>query len=379
MTARVTLATLPAYARSMLAAAAAHAGRFPETHTFCLPGLRVIAELDHGILADAVAETFLQAGAGENVTGGHHEARFFVGHPRLSANFAPARWGEEIFHPHQFASCLAEHGLRGDYLHEQRCWQFYDTSSRIGVQLMTSRDGFPPWEPGAPLRPFLHWEYAARGMRLTHAGTLGRDGVGVLLAGGGGSGKSGTVVAGMLNGLDSVGDDYVLVDFHNGVTAFPLFATLKQDPAGFARLRLAEKLPGPRPLNWQGKHQFRIRDITSRPTPAKLSIRALMVPAVTGGTKTTITPLPRRQAMMALAPSGIAQMPGERKGGFRFFGRMTRLLPCYALSLGTQADEIATVIGEFLERGADESQRDHAGVQSRAADRSGAEIADPPV
>ena len=77
---------------------------------------------------------------------------------------------------------------------------------------MRSADGFPPWEPGAPLRSFLHWEYAARGMRLVHGGTLGIDGRGVVLAGSGGAGKSGTVVAGIMVGLDSVGDDYVSVD-----------------------------------------------------------------------------------------------------------------------------------------------------------------------
>lgn len=56
--------------------------------------------------------------------------------------------------------------------------------------------------------------------------------------------------------------------------------------------------------------------------------------------------------MIALAPSGIAQMPGERESGFRFFSDLTRLLPCYRLSLGTQPQEIAGTIADFLVRGA---------------------------
>lgn len=55
--------------------------------------------------------------------------------------------------------------------------------------------------------------------------------------------------------------------------------------------------------------------------------------------------------MIALAPSGIAQMPGERESGFRFFDELTRLLPCYRLSLGTEPEEIAGTISEFLARG----------------------------
>jgi hypothetical protein len=189
-------------------------------------------------------------------------------------------------------------------------------------------------------------------MRLTHAGTLGANGKGVLLAGAGGAGKSGTVAAGLLNGLDSVGDDYVLIDLSNGVTARPLFSTLKQDPQGFARLGLKRRVPANGPLNWQGKHAFHIDDIAPRPVPATLDIVALVVPHISGGGASSIMPVSRRDAMIALAPSGIAQMPGERESGFRFFSDLTRLLPCYRLSLGTQPQEIAGTVADFLARGA---------------------------
>ncbi len=121
-------------------------------------------------------------------------------------------------------------------------------------------------------------------MRLAHAGTLGVDGKGIQLAGAGGSsGKSGTVVAGLLNGLDSVGDDYVLTDIVDGVTAYPLFATLKQDPKGFRRLGLKHRLKSPGLLNWQGKHQFLLENIAAQTTPARLDIIALVLPSIGGG------------------------------------------------------------------------------------------------
>ena len=197
-------------------------------------------------------------------------------------------------------------------------------------------------------------------MRLAHAGTLGLDGKGVLLAGAGGAGKSGTVVAGLLNGLDSVGDDYVLIDLEDGVTARPLFSTLKQDPKGFARLGLERPLGAGRPLNWQGKHVFHIGEIAPRPVRATMDIFALMVPHIGGGETSSITPMPRKDAIIALAASGIAQMPGERESGFRFFSDLIRLLPCYRFSLGTRPGEIAGMIADFLARGPDEAERDHA-------------------
>ncbi|RUW87206.1 serine kinase, partial [Mesorhizobium sp. M8A.F.Ca.ET.023.01.1.1] len=278
--------------------------------------------------------------------------RIFIAHPGIDGIPEPARWGDAHFTEHGFAKRLAEAGLRGHYFHDLDFWQIYDPQRCVGVQLMASADAFPPWEPGAPLRAFLHWEYAARGMRLTHAGTLGIDGKGILLAGSGGAGKSGTVAAGLLNGLDSVGDDYVLIDLAGGVTARPLFSTLKQDAQGFTRLGLQKRLTAQGPLNWQGKHMFHVDDIAPRPVPAMLDIVALMVPHISGGGASSIMPVSRRDAMIALAPSGIAQMPGERESGFRFFSELTRRLPCFRLSLGTDPAEIAGTIEDVLTRGA---------------------------
>ncbi|MCZ8543541.1 serine kinase [Mesorhizobium qingshengii] len=346
---RVTLETLPDYARYLIAAAEGASAPYPLTRKIRLPWLEVTAHLGPGVLADALGHAFVESRGDQPESS---RCRIFIAHPGIHGIPEPARWGDAHFTEHGFAERLAEAGLRGHYFHDLDFWQFYDPQRRVGVQLMGSADAFPPWEPGAPLRAFLHWEYAARGMRLTHAGTLGANGKGVLLAGAGGAGKSGTVAAGLLNGLDSVGDDYVLIDLANGVTARPLFSTLKQDPQGFARLGLKRRVPANGPLNWQGKHAFHIGDIAPRPVPATLDIVALVVPHISGGGASSIMPVSRRDAMIALAPSGIAQMPGERESGFRFFSDLTRLLPCYRLSLGTQPQEIAGTVADFLARGA---------------------------
>ncbi|BCG69236.1 hypothetical protein MesoLj113a_03940 [Mesorhizobium sp. 113-1-2] len=344
---RVTLETLPDYARYLITAAEEAATHYPATRTVRLPRLELTAHVAPGVLADALGDAFVEA---EDDLSEPSTCRIFTVHPGIGGIPEPAQWGDAHFTEYGFAERLAGVGLRGHYFHDLDFWQVYDPERRIGVQLMTSPDAFPPWEPTAPLRAFLHWEYAARGMRLTHAGTLGANGKGVLLAGAGGAGKSGTVAAGLLNGLDSVGDDYVLIDLAGGVTARPLFSTLKQDPQGFARLGLKQRLRIESPLNWQGKHTFHIADIAPRPVPAALDIVALVVPHIGGGEMSSIVPVSRRDAMIALAPSGIMQMPGERESGFRFFGDLTRQLPSYRLSLGTHPEEIAGTLADFLTR-----------------------------
>lgn len=264
---------------------------------------------------------------------------------------APLAWGGEAWVPHRLSADLRKSGLQGSHFHDLGFWQFYDLAASRGVQLMAGPDAFPPWEPGAPLRAFLHWAYADQCRRLTHAGTLGRGGRGVLLAGAGGSGKSGTVLAGLLGGLASVGDDYVLLDAgSSGVRAFPIFSTLKQDPAGFERLGLASRL-GPRPLNWQGKHQFRIDELVSGGVADRLDVAAILLPRIGAGA-TRITPASPKEALLALAPSALYQMPGERESGFRFFSGVAATLPAYHLELGTDPAEIAGAIAAFIEAGA---------------------------
>lgn len=247
------------------------------------------------------------------------------------------------------ADVLREAHMQAAYFSDLEHWHIYDNATATAVQLMRAPGQYPAWETGAPLRPFLHWHYATQGRRLTHCGTLAIDGKGVILAGAGGSGKSATVIAGLLHGMQSVGDDYVLLEAGRDVSAYPLFATLKQDPSGFRRLGLHGRLGDEIPLNWQGKHQFPIADIASHPVPNRLSIRALLLPRVEGAARTDIAPVGQAEAMIALAASSLYQMPGERESGFRFFGEITRRLPCFRLTLGHDPAEITDCLGAFIE------------------------------
>lgn len=351
-TRRVTLDGLADYARDLLDACEAGAEAFPLARRLELPGLSLDVLSDHGALASSLTTVLVQGLAAADAPGRREPTRIFLAHPGVGSVPPPAQWAEPLFDPYVFAERLEARNLRGNYLHDLRYWQFHDLQGRRGVQLMAGADGCPPWDLGAPLRSFLHWEYAARGMRLTHAATLGIAGKGVLLAGAGGAGKSGTVVAGMLAGLETVGDDYVLAELDGDRTvARPLFDTLKQDRVGFERLGLRQRLPDPGALNWQGKYQFKVQQLCPGGMAEQLEIVALLVPRISGDTHSAITPISRRDALMALAPSGIAQMPGERESGFRFFGELTRRLPCHGLSLGTRGDGIAQTVAAFLGRG----------------------------
>jgi len=345
----IDIGNVSGYARYVLESVSRARRNFPLAMTVRLPALTVNVHLQEGELARAIGRNLLQT-SGPAPTAASRSIEIFIAHPGIDRVPRPAAWGDGPYWPHEVATLLDREGLRASYFHDVDQWQVFDAEAALGVELLRAHDQYPPWEPGAPLRPFLHWHYASQGMRLAHCGTLGLNGSGVLLAGAGGAGKSGTVVAGLLNGLQSVGDDYVLLDAGKEIAAYPVFATLKQDQKGFDRLGLKDRLPSAGALNWQGKYEFRIGDICDREPPAKLAIKALLVPRIGDGAGTQIVPLSKRSAMLAFAPSSLHQMPGERHSGFVFFSKVANNLPCYTIELGKDPVEIADTVADFLEK-----------------------------
>jgi hypothetical protein len=258
-------------------------------------------------------------------------------------------WGERFYREREVEAALKSTRYRLHHLFDFNFWQFYDRETGRGIQLCDRTLGLPPWDRGSPLRNFLQWHLTESNCNLIHAGSLGVEGVGILLAGPGGSGKSGTVLAGVAHGLDTVGDDYILARTGETIVAQPLFNTLKQDPAGLVRLGLMELQRTA--LNWQGKHQFDIADVGSRKQAEQIVIRALCVPQISGEQQTRFLPLPTKDAFLALAPSGVSQIPGERGEMFTFAAKLVRQLPTYRLALGTDPAEIAQAVRTFIQEG----------------------------
>jgi hypothetical protein len=258
-------------------------------------------------------------------------------------------WGERYYRERAVEASIGDTRYRLHHIVELDFWQVYDRQTGRGIQLAHPTLGLPLWDGGSPMRNFLHWHLAKPGCDLIHAGTLGVNGSGILLAGAGGSGKSGTVLAGVLHGLETVGDDYVLAQIADAVTVHPLFKTLKQDPAGLERLGLLELRSKTVP-NWQGKHHLSIDDVGGKPQPDRIVVRALCVPRIARLGQTRFEPMGSKEAFLALAPSAVSQIPGDRGSMFAFAADLTRRLPAYQILLGTDPAEIAAAVRTFLER-----------------------------
>jgi hypothetical protein len=262
----------------------------------------------------------------------------------------PAPWETAGFSSRELEETLAAGNLRGFYHHDGPSWQLYDRGTARGVQTLPTALDLPPWELASPLRLFLHWAYAAVNMRLTHAGTVGLKGRGALIAGPSGSGKSATTLAGLMNGLDSVGDDYVVVEMGARVTAYPVFAVLKQDREGLRRAGVSMPDVDAGQSNWRGKIEFDASAHTPNGLAERMEIGALLLPEIARVRRTVVQRVTAHEAAMTLTPSSVLQLPGDSASGFRFLSGLARRLPAFRVRLSEDPVEIASAISGFLER-----------------------------
>jgi hypothetical protein len=261
---------------------------------------------------------------------------------------APARWSDASCDQPLFHRTLQLAGMRAAYPYRPRHWEAMKLETREAIQLTETAGDLPDWDQGAPLQNFLHWAMLDRGQRVLHGATLGLGGKAILLAGPGGSGKSGTTLAGIAHGLKTVGDDYIVVEPSHAPIARPLYRVLKQDKSGVALIAGLSAHTARMPLNWQGKLEFDPESLFPGCMASEQRIVAIVVPSIRRAANSSIEPIDRNAAMQALARPTLEQFRGERDSGLLFCVRLSKLIPSFRLSLSEDPKEIAATIEAFI-------------------------------
>lgn len=221
----------------------------------------------------------------------------------------------------------------------------FDPAERHGVILTRRSADLPGWVSGAPFAHLLHLALASEGARLLHAGTLAAGDSGALIVGVSGAGKSATTLSGVLAGLATVGDDYVAVE---GTTAWPVYANVKQTPAGLARFPELERRVGHLPRNWNGKVEFDHRFVAPDGLAPNIGLRAILLPEISGDVCTVAEPVPPTVVFSAMAHALMPQLPGALLAGFNFLTRLSRRLPGYRLRLSPDPEEVGARVAALL-------------------------------
>jgi hypothetical protein len=208
----------------------------------------------------------------------------------------------------------------------------------------------PYWEQSFPLRSILHWWCGSRPWVPVHAGAVGSDGAGVLIAGKSGSGKSTSTLACLEAGLGYAGDDYVLVGDHPAPRVESLYGTAKLVPDNLSRFpRLRELVVNAGRLDEEKALLF-VNQSHAESMMNEMELRAIVVPRVTGLRDSRVLRVSPQAAVFAIAPTTIFQLPGGGTGVMDKVARVARRVPAYALEAGTDLPQIPALIRSLLSR-----------------------------
>ena len=207
------------------------------------------------------------------------------------------------------------------------------TGERSLLHRVPRLDAVPWWERAAPLRVALFWALRGDRRHLVHAGAVGDDRGGVLLAGASRSGKTTVALAALTHGLHYLADDYILLDTHRHPTAHAIYTTAsvrhRSGAAEKSVLDVAVVMPGA--------------------VRASLPVRAVIAPRIRGG-RTDLAPLKPTQALLALAPSTVFQMPFDDGAALGSLTTLVRRVPCFSLAVGDDPADLAHAIDHALDQ-----------------------------
>jgi hypothetical protein len=210
---------------------------------------------------------------------------------------------------------------------------------------------YPFWEVGAPLRFILHDHFSRHGLQVVHAAAVGDDRGAVLIVGKGGSGKSSTALAAAAHGLRYLGDDYCLVDPEGG-TVHALYGTGKlvgaADVDRLAAYRGRSFNADSFERGGTDKGVFLVDEVCPGSLTATRQLRAIVLPRIDPGSASLGRAGSRGDALAAIFPSTVGQLPGAGPDDARNVERLVSSLPAFELLVGIDPHGVAEAMREIL-------------------------------
>jgi hypothetical protein len=226
--------------------------------------------------------------------------------------------------------------------------QMFDAERNSAIYWVRDFEWIPYWESSFPMRSILHWRLKNEPQQAIHAGAVGIESGGVLIAGKSGSGKSTTTLACLRSDLLYAGDDYVLADVAAKPYVHSLYSTAKLFPDNCGRFPGIQPLvSNPDKLDEQ-KALIYLREHFPANIVRGFPLKAIMLPRVTGLRDTSLVKAGSMDAFRAIAPTTLLHLTGATEEAARKISILCRSLPVYWLEAGTELAQIPRVIGDFL-------------------------------
>lgn len=238
----------------------------------------------------------------------------------------------------------------GIFLSGEQTLNLYDVPSKTAYFWTRDANKLPDWLGAAPIRPILHWFLSESNIHLIHGAVIGNNDQAILLSAKGGSGKSTTAISSILSGMHYLGDDYVGIESGEQIIAHSLYNSAKLDDqtiALFPELTKHISNPTHKP---EDKSIVYFTEIFPSQIKQHTPLAAIMIPRVVKGGPTRVIPTTKLEAMLALSPTSLFQLPLAQANQLQSFKQIIEKTPCFVLELGLPCEEVPNVLKQFLKQ-----------------------------
>jgi hypothetical protein len=229
-----------------------------------------------------------------------------------------------------------------------------DRTGRHIVTWVAGAERLTQYELGRPWHSELLLWQRDRGLLPVHAGFIERDGVGVLLGGPGGSGKSTTALVCMRAGWSYLADDYVGIEARpeGGFTGHGIYCSAHLEPENLGKF--PEFVPGAihGKLSREDKSLVLLSTVAGSSLTGTADIRVLALPRVVNADETTFRPARKAEALLRLAPSSLHLLPfaGLGHSGFQTLTTLVEQVPTWWLELGRDREQLPRAVAALVQR-----------------------------
>lgn len=268
----------------------------------------------------------------------------------IKINAAPWNKSEYFFPPDALAQAELGDTFLGAYLNGEETLNLYDIENKTAHFWTEDARNLPDWISAAPIRTILHWFLSRSAIHLVHGAVIGYAGTSIMLSAKGGSGKSTTALSCLFSGMQYCADDYAALSMTGKeITAYSLYNSIKIPPRSLKLFpELAGKIWNSKNVGTEDKSIVFLSEIFPEHISRSSTLVGLMIPVIKKTGETQIMPASKLDAMLALLPTTIFQLPLVRADALEELRTIIGNVPCYFLQLGPDIRSVPDTIKAFL-------------------------------